>query len=98
MKDVQQLDDKDAGRLILKGNFTVIFSGLFAVPLTISHTLTIEAKDGRYRYVFTDFVQEARGGGYPVDNKNTFRGMNRPKMLDRVCVQAEALIASMKSA
>ena len=99
MKDVQQLDDKDAGRVILKGNFTVIFSGLFSVPLTISHTLTIEAKDGRYRYQLTDFAQDgSHGGSYPLEDPKVFKGMNRARMLDQVCVQAEALIASMKSA
>lgn len=51
-QDVIQLDDKDAHRLIAKG---VTTGGGWMGGATVWYTLTIETKDGRYRYSITDF-------------------------------------------
>jgi hypothetical protein len=57
--DVIQLNDKEAGQLILKGNSRVSSRGSdFGV---VRHTLTIYVKDGRYKYVLTDLTHDAAG-------------------------------------
>lgn len=59
--DVLQLQDKDAGHLIVKG-FTPVSSRGSNFGL-VRHTLTIYVKDGRYKYVVTDLIHE--DGGLP---------------------------------
>jgi hypothetical protein len=46
-KDVIQLDDKESGNIIGKGNFGVNYGG--ARNPIISHTISISVKDGRYK-------------------------------------------------
>jgi hypothetical protein len=57
--DVIQMQDKEAGRLVGKGTASVRARGLSAGY--VRHTLTIYLKDGRYKYVLTDFVHESGG-------------------------------------
>lgn len=59
--DVLQLQDKDAGHLIVKG-FTRVASKGSDFGL-VRHTLTIYVKDGRYKYTITDLIHE--DGGSP---------------------------------
>jgi Domain of unknown function (DUF4468) with TBP-like fold len=59
-QDVIQLDDREAGRIIAKGNFST-GAGMFTSERFIRHTLTIEAKDGRYRISLADLVSEFLG-------------------------------------
>jgi hypothetical protein len=53
--DVVQMQDKEAGQLIVKGLTRVSIGGV------VRHTLTIYVKDGRYKYVLTDLTHDASG-------------------------------------
>ena len=57
---VVQLEDKDAHRLIIKGNSRETY--LMMGQVTVRHVVTIETKYGRYRYSMTGFVVEYDGG------------------------------------
>lgn len=57
-KDVVQLDDKDAGRIVAKGTYEIVGDALGTSIDYVHHSLTIEAKDGRYRVTVSDLVIE----------------------------------------
>lgn len=50
-KDVIQMADKESGKIIGKGWFTHPFS-----KIKTEHSVTIMVKDGRYKYIITDFI------------------------------------------
>lgn len=52
-QDVIQLDDRENGHLIAKGNFQIYYK---MWNRHVHHTMIIETKDGRYRYTIKDFV------------------------------------------
>lgn len=60
-KDVIQLDDKEAGKIIVKGYFAVSDNVVNPTMMdvhcdgTVDFTLEIQTKDERYKYVFSDF-------------------------------------------
>ena len=58
--DVIQLKDKEAGKIIVKGNFS---SSLFGKQGFLKHTLRLEFKDNRFRYTYTDFSYYSSGSG-----------------------------------
>ncbi len=95
MKEVEQLDDKDAGRTILKGNFETTY---FMNPAWVNHTLTIEVKDGRFRYEMRDFVFVVGATRHePLEGKNAARP-GRKTILKRTAIFAEEMIGSLKAA
>jgi hypothetical protein len=60
--DVLQMQDKESGKIILKGYTHALVRGRECGP--VSHTFSIYLKDGRYKYDITDFVntnQTSRG-------------------------------------
>lgn len=61
-KNVIQMQDKDAGKIIGKGIFDGInvkcCMGLSSVIGYVQFTLSIYLKDGKYKYEITDFVHE----------------------------------------
>lgn len=59
-KDVLQYQNKETGKIIIKGNFP---TSLGLKPGWINHTLTIEFKPERFRCVFTDFSYYSTGSG-----------------------------------
>lgn len=61
--NVVQMQDKESGKIIIKGLTRVSANGYPAG--TVSHTLSIYLKDGRYKYVLTDFSHEA-----PISSAN----------------------------
>jgi len=61
-KEVLQLVDKQAGKLIGKGVFKVGYD-------YVNFTISIDVKDGKYRCVFSDFIHE--GGIGTAFNGNT---------------------------
>jgi hypothetical protein len=65
--DVIQMDDKDAGKLIGKGNF-VIPGGMYLADGRVRFTISVFTKEGRYKYEITDFVH--------IANDNTYSGGN----------------------
>lgn len=66
---VIQLDDKDNGIIIGKGNFAIDY---YSRKPTIEHTLQIETKDGRYKYTISNFI-------YSDIQNSTFTLENFPK-------------------
>lgn len=59
-KDVVQMDDKDAGIVIGKGNLLVSYKANFAMTYKtrVSHTIKLSLKDGKYKYEITDLSFE----------------------------------------
>jgi hypothetical protein len=60
-KDVIQLDDKEAGKIVGKGFYDAgipkSYGGIIHSPLigSVNFTVEIQTKDGKYKYVFTIF-------------------------------------------
>lgn len=50
--DVIQLADKESSKIILKGNFQDSF---LVTDCWLGHTLVLDFKDGKVRYLYTDF-------------------------------------------
>jgi hypothetical protein len=98
---VLKLDDPEGG-LIIKGQYQVPFMfGKYAVY----HTLTIDLKDGRYRYTLTGLeVLNLTLGGFPntptpLEERSLFRGFGyREKFLGLVDENARSTIASLRQA
>jgi hypothetical protein len=67
--DVIQLDDKEDGIIIGKGNFGIKY---YSRRPTINHTLQIETRDGRYKYTISSFI-------YSDVQKDTFTVEEFPK-------------------
>jgi len=61
--NVIQMDDKNAGIIIGKGNMSVT-GGKYLADGKIDFTLKIQVKDGRFKYWFTDFVHSSYKAGY----------------------------------
>jgi hypothetical protein len=99
--DVLKLDDLK-GSLIIKGQYQVPFKiGKYAV----FHTLTIDLKDGRYRYTLTDLeVMSLTIGGVPnsptpLEDGSVFRVFDyREKFLSQVNENVRSTIASLRQA
>jgi len=60
---VIQMDDKNAGIIIGKGNIPVT-GGKYLADGKIDFTLKIQVKNGRFKYWFTDFVHASYKEGY----------------------------------
>lgn len=91
---VVQLDDPVGQRLVLKGNVQVSRGWTAYVP--VNHTLTIEAKDGRYRYILTDFAVAAYSvNGQPVEGTWWEK---EHKFWERLDVQCRALLDGLQAA
>ncbi len=60
-QDVIQMDDKENGKIIGKGNlefFSKIFVGSSCTKGWIRYTISVQVKDGRYKYEITNFNHE----------------------------------------
>jgi hypothetical protein len=107
-KDVIQLDDKENGIIIVKGLFKQYWQSsiLGGESINIYHTLTLSAKDGRYKYEITDFIVDyyvpgnAYASGYllhqPLEVWNTSRPDNLNKFLIGLDVTVKDFINSIK--
>ena len=70
-KDVIQMDDKESGILVGKGNFkytSSVFMGSEGTKGWVRYTITISVKDGRYKYEITNFNHE----GNPLNSGGDF--------------------------
>lgn len=93
---VIQMEERDAGKLIGKGNFSVnhkILNGEYPSG-TIDFTVIIEVKDGRYRYEFTDFYHK---GNVHLEDGGACESMYskakwRQKMFDYYIVQIAEIV------
>lgn len=109
-KHVIQMDDADAGMLVIKGNIvpTIKIPLLGKTEYGFAHfTMKIQVKDGRYKYTLSEFDHEAHGqnqgsGGQMTSLKpacGTFtmsKGQWR-QIKDATNSDALALIASLKT-
>ncbi len=95
--DVVQMADESSGRLIVKGNIAVAWGVEHG---WVSHSLTIEIKDGRYRYYMTGFEftnGKAMGGSdIPIEGKGL--EFPRKQLYSRVCGGSEILIGGLADA
>ena len=56
-KNVIQLDDKESGEIILKGNSDVSYDNALGMTIivNVNHVFKISVRDNKYKYEFTDF-------------------------------------------
>ena len=69
-KDVIQLKDKEAGKIIGKGYTDIKIGWLVLIPSKF--TLKIDAKDNKYRLTFKDVIMDfgQSGGEKPIESTN----------------------------
>lgn len=89
--DVIQLDDQEAGRIIVKGNFPFTALGN---EFWIDHTLTVEIRDSRYRYTLTDFVVDGRR---PMEDERQLMGI-RKRAFSALIAQSKKTLAQLEVA
>ena len=107
-EDVIQFSDKEAGEIMGRGFFTTHWSAVFysATEVDIWYETTIQFKEGRYRYVLTDFrikYDTAISGSVletdlPIEEWNVNRENNMKKFLPKIDEHVQSMIASMKEA
>lgn len=82
--DVIQLDDKDNGKLIVKGNVVVYFTALKKkYPARVNFTLSVDVRENRFRYTYlvTD-VKDESGQGSPSIMKAINEKPKRPNIIE----------------
>ena len=93
-KDVIQLSDKEAGKIIGKGVFS---TGLF----TIHFTVEIQTKDGKYKYAFSNFICKSMEGSHYENTCNLEEWLNSKKIRkidENINANVLNLIADLKKA
>jgi hypothetical protein len=93
--DVIQMDDKDAGEIVGKGNMQIKY---YARNPRISHTITISVKDGKYRYTISDLeYSDIQGDKFNIENfpKAWF---GEQKLYDAIDSNVKVIIESIKAA
>lgn len=105
---VIQMDDKETGTLILKGNFKTGTNCRAVIGPTdyINFTLSIYTKNGRYKYILTDLIvnttlQSGDLRNYPIDGTDKKPKSVMPKKwrdtLGIAHTMSEDLVNSLKS-
>lgn len=95
-KTVVDLEDRDAGRLMVKGRMTIPYAGLSSMD--IRYQVLVEVKDGRFRYTLTDLELVGTGGSptastpFESQFKNALVGK---KTLERVHIRCTEVIESL---
>ena len=108
-KDVIQSVDADAGQIIGKANFDFnpkSFMGSEAVKGTVTYTISIFSKEGKYKYIVEDFRHEKFGLVTTAEETEmslfgSSKGFKKKTWQDikTQCEdQAKALVASLKEA
>lgn len=95
---------KDANKVIQlddKANSTIIGKGKYMVYLSmnnrfIQHTITIEAKENRYRYTITNFILDW-GNGVATVPLESLQKMYQAKAYNSAAEQSRDLINSLKA-
>lgn len=109
---VIQMDDKEAGKIIGKGNSEGFYT-ILLTPFTyfLNYTVSITVKDGRYRYEISPFTmttlpgEHSAGGTGPIEawvniyngNKKSGAGIAK-KVIPHMHSTAERLANGIKSA
>ena len=92
-KDVIQLDDKENGEIMGKGNFKINY---YTRDPYISHTISILVKDGRFKYIITGFsYSDNQNNKFTIENfpKSWF---GKKKLYTKIDEEVKSLIASIK--
>lgn len=95
-QDVVQLDDVEAHRIIAKGSFGVEWMDGIA---QVHSTLTLEFKEGRFRYTLTGFGFQGKQWPTPLPLEN-YKDMKWgwDKVIDRTAIRSEKFIEDLKQA
>lgn len=89
---VVQMDDPQLHRLVARGVFDVPWMG---ATVSVEHKLTIEVRDGRYRYRLDGFLGVwANGESRSLQDK----WIVNTKIVPRTAAECDGLISSMKVA
>jgi len=92
-KDVIQLDDKENGEITGKGDFKIEYYNL--AP-NISHTISIFVKDGRYKYVITQFsYSDTLGNKFAIEDIPKV-WIGKKKLCAKVDEEAQVIIMSIE--
>lgn len=111
-KDVLQMDDKEAGKLIGRALFAVPVNNGFGMPIGESYvyyTITIDVRDNKFRCILSDFLHEkgviqgTGSGGNLVNDKPDCGNLYIPKKLwnkyrEIGVTRAQEVLASFKKA
>ena len=94
-KDVIQLDDKENGEITGKGNFQIDY---YARAPYISHTVSIYVKDGKYKYIISQFAYaDNQNNNFPIEDfPNGWAG--RKKLYTKVNDEVNLIIQSIDKA
>ena len=92
-KDVIQLDDKENGEIIGKGNFRIRY---YSRDPIINHSVSISVKEGRFKYTITDLTySDKQGDKFSVENfPNSWAG--KKKLYETVDSEMVSLIATIE--
>ena len=93
--DVIQLDDKENGEIVGKGNFNITY---YARDPFINHAITISVKDGRFKYLITDLTySDKQGDKFPIEAfPKGWAG--KKKLYETIDREINLLIASIEKA
>lgn len=91
--DVIQLDDKEDGTIIGKGNFNIKY---YSRNPKIEHTIQIETKDGRFKYSISNFIySDIRGDTFAIEKfPKSWFGEN--KLYQALDEKTQTIIADLK--
>jgi hypothetical protein len=107
-KDVTQLNDDASKTVIGKGIIQISFKSLIgsADKKLVNFKLTIQCKDGRYKYTLTNFVLEMIGPNYndsaPLEDeerikKHMLGKKQTAELFDQLNEKIKALITNLKN-
>lgn len=104
-KAVIQVDDKDGGQIVGKGNF--IIEDQFFLSVTenrIDHTVSIFVKDGKYKYEISDFYVNIpaskyySGGNFSLESYLGSKRKIQIKILKNTNTEVLSIIEDLKKA
>ncbi len=92
-KDVIQLDDKENGEIIGKGNFNISY---YTRNPIINHTISISIKDGKFKYKITDFrYSDNQNETFLVEDFPKSWG-GKKKLYETIDIKVKLLIDSLE--
>lgn len=106
-KDVTQMDDPANKEVIARGWFPALWNVTFYAPTEIQvwHTISIQCRDGRFKYEVTDFsIKWFVGAPYstwydsPIEEWNRAREKNVVKVYEQVHLKVAEMLRSLSDA
>lgn len=93
-KSVIQVDDKEDGKIIVKGVFNIVHA---TQGRDVYHTLTIDLKDGRYRYTINHIIIDWITDGRKTNLEDFTSGVGVKKLFNKIDQEARSLILSLNN-